>query len=325
MSRAIRIHRTGGPQVLELEDVDAPEPGPGEALIEQRAIGVNYIDTYHRSGLYPLPALPAGIGVEAAGHVLRVGPGVDDVQPGQRVAYVSGAPGTYADLRVMPSARLVPLPDAVDDQTAAAVLLKGMTVEALIRRTFPVQAGHTVLLHAAAGGVGLLACQWLSHLGARVIATVGSDEKAELVRGHGASEVIVYTREEFASRVRELTSGVGVPVVFDSVGKSTFQGSLACLSRRGLLVCFGNASGKPDPVEVQQLASRGSLFLTRPVLFDYIATRDELLASARALFDVLKDGSVRPKIGQRFRLDEAARAHEALESRGTTGSTLLLP
>jgi NADPH2:quinone reductase len=324
VSRAIRIHRTGDPSVLQLEDVDVPDPGPGEALIDQRAIGVNYIDTYHRSGLYPLPALPSGIGVEAAGVVLRIGPGVEEVTPGQRVAYV-GPPGAYAERRVVASARLVPLPDALDDQTAAAVLLKGMTVEALIRRVFPVQAGQAVLFHAAAGGVGLLACQWLARLGARVIATVGSEEKAELVRSHGASEVIVYTREDFPARVADLTSGAGVPVVFDSVGKSTFQGSLACLSRRGTLVCFGNASGKPEAFDIQQLASRGSLSLTRPVLFDYIATRDELLASARALFEVLGDGSIRAQIGQRFALDEAVRAHQALEARSTTGSSLLLP
>jgi NADPH2:quinone reductase len=311
--------------VLELDNVDLSEPGPGEALVEQRAIGVNYIDTYHRSGLYALPALPSGIGVEAAGVVTKVGPDVEEVRPGQRVAYVSSLPGAYAEARLVAAARLVPLPDAIDDQTAAAALLKGMTVEALIRRAFPVQAGQTVLLHAGAGGVGLLACQWLARLGARVITTVGSDEKAELVRRHGASEAIVYTREDFPTRVRELTSGAGVSVVFDSVGKSTFQGSLSCLARRGTLICFGNASGKPEPFDVLQLASRGSLSLTRPVLHDYIASRDELLASAEALFQVIADGSVRVQIGQRFRLDQAVQAHEALEARGTTGSSLLLP
>lgn len=311
--------------MLELGSTVVPEPGPGEVLLEQRAIGINYIDTYHRSGLYPLPALPSGIGVEAAGIVLRVGPGVSEVTPGQRVAYGSGPPGAYAESRVVAAARLVPLPDSVDDQTAAAVLLKGMTVEALIRRVFPVQPGQSVLLHAAAGGVGLLACQWLARLGARVIATVGSDEKAALVREHGASEVIISTREDFPTRVRELTSGAGVPVVFDSVGKSTFDGSLACLARRGTLVCFGNASGKPAPLEVQRLATQGSVYLTRPVLYDYIATREELLASARALFEVLADGSVRVRIGQRFALDQAVSAHEALEARATTGSSLLLP
>jgi NADPH2:quinone reductase len=311
--------------VLELDTIDLPEPGPGEALLQQRAIGVNYIDTYHRSGLYPLPALPSGIGVEAAGIVTKIGPGVHEVSPGQRVAYVSGAPGAYAEARLVSAARLVPLPDTIDDETAAAALLKGMTVEALIRRVFPVRAGQTVLLHAAAGGVGLLACQWLSRLGARVIATVGSDEKATLVRSLGASEVIVYTREDFPTRVRELTSGAGVPVVFDSVGKNTFQGSLSCLARRGMLVCFGNASGKPEPLELQQLASHGSLFLTRPVLFDYIATRDELLASAQAVFAVIAEGSLRVRIGQRFPLGQAVRAHDALEARTTAGSSLLLP
>jgi NADPH2:quinone reductase len=304
--------------------VAVPEPGPGEALIAHRAIGINYIDTYHRSGLYPL-ALPSGIGVEAVGVILRIGPGVSEVTEGERVGYVSGPPGAYAEQRVVPAARLVKIPDAIDDETAAAVLLKGMTVEALIRRVFPVQSGQSVLLHAAAGGVGLLACQWLARLGARVIATVGSQEKAELAREHGASEVIVSSREDFSSRVRELTSGAGVPVVFDSVGKSTFDGSLACLARRGTLVCFGNASGKPAPFEVQRLATQGSVFLTRPVLYDYIATREELLTSAQALFQIVAEGSLRVRIGQRFALDQAARAHEALEARATTGSSLLLP
>jgi NADPH2:quinone reductase len=321
---AIRLHRTGGPEVLALESVAVSEPGPGEALIAHRAIGINYIDTYHRSGLYPL-ALPSGIGVEAVGVVLRIGPGVSEVSEGERVGYVSGPPGAYAEQRVVPAARLLKIPDAIDDETAAAVLLKGMTVEALIRRVFPVQSGQSVLWHAAAGGVGLLACQWLARLGARVIATVGSQEKAELAREYGANEVIVNSREDFSSRVRELTGGAGVPVVFDSVGKSTFDGSLACLARRGTLVCFGNASGKPAPLEVQRLATQGSVFLTRPVLYDYIATREELLASAQALFELVAEGSLRVRIGQRFALDQAARAHEALEARATTGSSLLLP
>jgi NADPH2:quinone reductase len=311
--------------VLQLEDVTTREPGPGEALLTQSAIGVNYIDTYHRSGLYPSAELPSGIGVEAAGIVLRVGPDVKDLVPGQRVAYAGGAPGSYAEQRVVQAERLVALPDDISDEVAAAVLMKGMTVEALVRRVYPVVAGQSVLLHAAAGGVGLIACQWLHWLGARVIASVGSDEKAELVRQHGASEVIVYTREDFVERTRALTKGQGVPIVYDSVGKATVPGSLACLSRRGMLVCFGNASGKPDPIDIQSLAQKGSLYLTRPVVFDYIATRDELLASAHAVFGALREGRIRVRIGQRFGLADARAAHESLEARRTTGSTLLLP
>ncbi|MFO7177373.1 MAG: quinone oxidoreductase [Pseudomonadota bacterium] len=324
MSRVVRIYETGGPEVLRVEESPTPEPGPGEALIRQRVVGVNFIDTYHRSGLYPLPKLPSGIGMEAVGVVERVGPGVEGVTPGQRVAYVAGPPGSYADERVMPVERLVPLPDDIDDETVAAVLLKGMSVEALIRRVYPVRPGQRVLLHAAAGGFGLLACQWLAHLGASVIATVGSDEKAALVRDYGARDVIVYTREDFVARVRELTQGRGVPVVYDSVGKATLAGSLDCLERRGTLVLFGNASGQPAPLDLQLLATKGSLYVTRPVVFDYVATREELLASAREVFDRVRDGTLRVRIGQRFDLAEVVAAHRALESRRTTGSTVLL-
>jgi len=262
--------------------------------------------------------------MEAVGVVERVGPGVEGVTPGQRVAYVAGPPGSYADERVMPVERLVPLPDDIDDETVAAVLLKGMSVEALIRRVYPVRPGQRVLLHAAAGGFGLLACQWLAHLGASVIATVGSDEKAALVRDYGARDVIVYTREDFVARVRELTQGRGVPVVYDSVGKATLAGSLDCLERRGTLVLFGNASGQPAPLDLQLLATKGSLYVTRPVVFDYVATREELLASAREVFDRVRDGTLRVRIGQRFDLAEVVAAHRALESRRTTGSTVLL-
>ncbi len=323
MPRVVRIHETGGPEVLRVEEDSTREPGPGEALVRQRAIGVNFIDTYHRSGLYPLRKLPSGIGVEAAGVVLRVGPGVPDVAPGQRVADAAGPPGAYADERVIAAERLVPLPEGIDDETAAAVLLKGMTAEALIRRVYPVRSGQRVVLHAAAGGFGLLACQWLAHLGASVIATVGSDEKAALAREHGAAHVIVSTREDFVARVRELTDGRGVPVVYDSVGKATLAGSLDCLERRGTLVLFGNASGQPEPLDLQLLATKGSLSVTRPVVFDYVATREELLASAREVFERVREGTLRVRIGQRFELAEAAAAHRALESRRTTGSTVL--
>ena len=322
MTRAIRFARTGGPEVLTLEEILLPEPKAGEALVRHHAIGVNFIDTYQRSGLYPVP-LPSGLGSEAAGVVERVGEGVTSVQVGQRVAYaVSGAPAAYSEARVLSAERLIPLPDDISDEVAAASLLKGMTAEFLIHRTFPVARGQTVLWHAAAGGVGLLACQWLNLLGARVIGTVGSDEKAELARRSGCHETIVYTRENFPKRVRELTDGHGVSVVYDSVGKSTFADSLDCLAPRGMLVSFGNASGKPDPLDILQLSQKGSLYVTRPTLFHYVATREELLQSADALFRALR-GGLHVTIGQRFPLAEAGAAHRALESRSTTGSTLL--
>ena len=325
MTDIIRIHETGGPDVLRLEQYEPGTPGPGQALVEHTAIGLNYIDTYHRSGLYPLDALPSGLGMEAAGVVREVGPQVTEVSVGQRVAYAAGPPGAYAGARLMTADRLVPLPDNVDDRTAAAVMLKGMTVEYLIRRTFPVKSGQTVLLHAAAGGVGMLACQWLSSLGVTVIGTVGSNEKADLARAHGCHHPVVYTAEDFVARVRELTDGEGVPVVFDSVGAATFEGSLACLKTRGTLVGFGNASGAPPPFDMGILARMGSLHLTRPTLFDYTASREDLLSSAGALFQVIQDGAVDVLVNQTFSLAEVAEAHRVLEARGTTGSTVLLP
>jgi NADPH:quinone reductase len=325
MTRVGRIHRPGGPEELQLDEVDLGEPGPGEALVRHTAVGVNYIDVYHRTGLYPLPALPHALGVEAAGMVEAIGPGVNEVKPGQRVAYVASAPGSYAEARLVKADRLVTLPDSISDEAAAAMMLKGMTVEFLIRRAYPVKPGQTVLFHAAAGGVGLIACQWLRELGVTVIGTVGSEAKADLARAHGCSHPIVYTRENFVERVRELTSGKGVPVVYDSVGKSTFGGSLDCLMPRGMLVVFGNASGKPDPLDVGVLAQKGSLFLTRPTLFTYIAARPELVASAEALFDVVQRGKIAIRSAQRWPLAEAAAAHRALETRATTGSSLLLP
>lgn len=322
MTRAIRFTHTGGPEVLELQDVTLGEPGAGEVRVRHHAIGVNFIDTYHRSGLYPLP-LPSGLGSEAAGVVEALGPGVSELRVGERVAYAgAGAPAAYAEARNIAADRLVPLPDDISDDVAAAALLKGMTAEFLIHRTFAVKPGQTVLFHAAAGGVGQIACQWLKRLGARVIGTVGSDAKVPIARRHGCDEVIVLERESLPERVRELTDGRGVPVVYDSIGKATFQSSLSCLEPRGLMVSFGNASGKPEPFDIAQLAQRGSLYLTRPTLFSYVATRAALLASADALFEVIRAG-LSVEIGQRFALAQAADAHRALESRSTTGSTLL--
>jgi NADPH2:quinone reductase len=325
MARAIRIHETGGPEVLHWEEVILAPPGPGEARVRQTAVGINFIDVYQRTGLYPLPRLPHGIGMEAAGVVESTGEGVTQVRPGDRVAYAGGVPGAYAEIRNVPADRLVPLPDRIDDRTAAASMLKGMTVEYLIRRAFRVEPGMFVLFHAAAGGVGLLACQWLAHLGARVIGTVGTEEKAALARAHGCEHPVVVPREDFVARVREITGGNGIPVAYDSVGKTTFEGSLACLARRGTLVSFGNASGPPDPLDPLVLSRRGSLYLTRPTLFDYTATREELLASAAALFEVLESGAVKVRVNQTWPLRQAADAHRALESRRTTGSSLLLP
>ena len=302
--------------------METPTPGPGEALIKHRFVGVNFIDTYHRTGLYPV-ALPSGIGVEATGTVEAIGADVVGLRIGERVGYAGGPPGAYAEQRVYSADRLIPLPADITDEQAAALLLKGMTVESLLRAV-PVRAGDTVLLHAAAGGVGLIACQWLSSLGVRVLATVGSEVKAALVASSGAAEVIVTESESFVDRVRSLTSGRGVRIVYDGVGRDTVPGSLHCLEPRGTLIVFGNASGKPDPIDVLDLA-KGSFFLTRPVLFQYIATREELLASASAVFDAVRSRRVRVHVGQRFALDEAAEAHRLLESRSTTGATLLLP
>jgi NADPH:quinone reductase len=326
MTLAIRIHETGGPEVLRADEIDPGRPGTGQALVRHTAIGVNFIDTYHRSGLYPLPSLPHGIGSEAAGVVQAVGPGVTGVKEGDRVAYAAaGPPGSYSRERLLPADRLVPLPDGVDDRTAAAMMLKGMTVEYLIRRTFRVEKGTTVLWHAAAGGVGLIASQWLRHLGVTVIGTAGGGEKTALARAHGCAHVIDYTQENVAARVREITGGSGVPVVYDAVGKATFDASLDSLARRGTFVSFGNASGAPPTFDPLLLSRKGSLYLTRPTLMDYNATRDELLASAAALFEVVRSGAVRIEVRQTWPLEKAAEAHRALESRRTTGSTILIP
>jgi NADPH:quinone reductase len=320
--KAIRIHRTGCPEVLEVEEVTLAAPGPGEALVKQTAIGVNFIDVYHRTGLYPL-LLPSNIGQEAAGVVEAVGEDVSEVAVGDRVAYASAGIGAYAEARNVRADRLIKLPQHMSDETAAAILLKGLTSEYLIRRTVPIKAGDIVLFHAAAGGVGSIACRWLKALGARVIGTVGSEEKARFAREAGCDDVIIYTREDFAVRLREITGGSGANVVYDSVGKDTLAKSLDCLEPRGMLVSFGNASGKPDPLDVLVLSQKGSLYVTRPKLADYVATRSELLAAAEALFGAYEAGHVQPQIGRRFPLERAADAHRALESRSSIGSTLL--
>lgn len=323
-THAIRIEETGGPDKLKWVEVDPGAPGAGEVLIRNTAIGLNYIDTYHRSGLYPM-TLPSGIGLEGAAVVEALGPGVVDLKVGDRVAYASGPIGAYAVRRVYPANRLVKLPDAIDDKRAAAMMLQGMTVEYLIRRTFPVKRGQTVLFHAAAGGVGLIACQWLRHLGATVIGTVGSPEKAKIAEAHGCHYVINYRTEKFPERVREITRGAGVPVVYDGVGKDTFTGSLDSLATRGMLVSFGSASGPVPPFEPAILASKGSVFLTRPTLVHYTGTREDLLESAHALFEVVLKGAVQIEVHQTYPLKDAARAHTELEARRTTGSTILLP
>lgn len=324
MAHAIRLHATGGPEVLTWEAVGVGDPGPGEVKLDQSAVGLNYIDTYHRSGLYPMQ-LPAGIGMEGAGTVTAVGAGVTDLAVGDRVCYASMPLGAYATERLMPADRLVKIPDGVGDREAAGMMLQGMTVEYLIRRTYPVKAGDTVLFHAAAGGVGLIACQWLSHLGATVIGTVGSEEKAERARAHGCTHTILYRHEDVAARVRELTDGRGVPVVYDSVGKDTWLPSLDSLEPRGLMVSFGNASGPVDAVNLGILAQKGSLYVTRPTLMTYTASVEDLRASAAALFEVVTSGAVTIPVNQTYPLAEAAQAHRDLEARKTTGSTVLLP
>ena len=325
MPKAIRIHEHGGPEVLRWEEVEVGEPGPGQLRVRHGAVGLNYIDVYHRTGLYPLPSLPWTLGMEGAGQVEAVGEGVTEFKPGDRIAYASPPVGAYAEVRLIPADRVVALPDAIDDRTAAAMMLQGMTAQYLLRRTYRVQPGDAILLHAAAGGVGLIASQWARHLGATVIGTVGSEEKAELARAHGCHHVIVYNRENFVEQVREITGGQGVAAVYDSVGKDTFMGSLDCLRPLGMMVSFGNASGPVPPFEPAILAAKGSLFFTRPTLMTYTAQRADLLASAAELFEVVSSGAVRIEVRQTYPLAETARAHRDLEARQTTGSTVLLP
>lgn len=324
MTKAIRISKTGGPEVMEYVDVEVGEPGAGEVRIRHAAVGLNFIDCYFRSGLYPQP-LPAGLGQEGAGTIEAVGPGVSDFQVGDRVAYAGRGNGAYAEARVMPADILVKLPDSISFDTAAAMMLQGMTVQYLLRRTYAVQPGETILFHAAAGGIGLIACQWARALGVNLIGTVSSDEKAALAKAHGAAHVINYKTENFVERVKEITAGKGVPVVYDSIGKDTFTGSLDCLRPRGMLVSFGNASGPVPPFGMSELASRGSLFLTRPSLGHYIATRAELDATAADLFQMVESGKISIEINQRYALKDVAQAHVDLEGRKTTGSTILIP
>ncbi|HEX6795593.1 MAG TPA: quinone oxidoreductase [Casimicrobiaceae bacterium] len=324
MAQAIRFHKTGGPEVLQLENVDVPAPGPGEARVRNTAIGVNFIDTYQRSGLYPLQ-LPSGLGTEAAGVVEAVGPGVDWLVTGDRVAVCTGPVGAYSTERIVPADKLVKLPDGIEDRTAAAMMLKGLTVQYLFRQTYPLKAGETILFHAAAGGVGLIACQWARALGVTMIGTVSSDAKAQLAREYGCTHTIVYTRENFVERVKELTGGKGVPVVYDSIGKDTFPASLDCLSPRGLFVSFGSASGPVPPFSLLTLSQKGSLYVTRPTLFTYASNRTSLNAMAGELFALVKAGKIKPDARQTFALKDAGEAHRSLEARKTTGATLLLP
>ncbi|PHS78714.1 MAG: quinone oxidoreductase [Rhodospirillaceae bacterium] len=325
MSKAIRIDAYGGPEVMKLVDVDVASPGPGEVLIKQDACGLNFIDVYMRTGLYALPELPSGLGKEAAGTVQAVGEGVTDLSVGDRVAYVSAPIGAYAEARVIAAEHLVKLPDTISNKTAAAMMLKGLTAQYLLRRTYTVKAGDTILMHAAAGGVGLIVCQWAKHLGATVIGTVGSQEKAELARAHGCDHTILYREENFKDRVQEITSGKGVNVVYDSIGKDTFMDSLDCLKPLGMMVTFGNASGPVDPFSPGILAAKGSLFVTRPSLFAYIAEREDLVSMSNDLFEVVSSGVVKIEIHQEFALADVGEAHTALESRKTTGSTILIP
>ena len=322
---AIRIHKNGGAEELRYEAVEVGRPGPGEARIRHSAIGLNFVDIHHRTGRYPSAHLPIVLGMEAAGVVEEVGQGVGEVRVGDRVAYAGETPGAYAAVRVMPVGRLVKLPDWIDDGTAAAVMLKGLTAQYLLRGAYPVQAGETILIHAAAGGVGLIACQWARHLGARVIGTVSTREKAALAKVHGCDHPIVSTEEDVVARVRELTDGAGLPVVYDSVGASTFEESLLCLRRRGLVVSFGTASGPIPPFDLFRLNRMGSLYVTSAGLADYVHDRRELLERSNELFEVVRSGAVRVNINQRYPLAEAARAHRDLEARRTSGSSILLP
>jgi len=324
MPRAIRIHAPGGPEAMQWEEVAVGDPGPGEARIRHTAVGVNYIDTYHRSGLYKVP-LPSGLGSEGAGVVEAVGSGVDWVKAGDRVAYCGGPLGSYSEARVMPADRLVKLPDGISDRVAATLMLKGLTTQYLFRQIFPLKAGDTILFHAAAGGVGLIACQWARALGVTMIGTVGSDEKAALAKANGCTHTIVYTKENFVEGVKALTGGKGVPVVYDGIGKDTFPSSLDCLQPRGLFVSYGNASGPVPPFDILLLTQKGSLMVTRPTLFTFAKDRESIAAMSGELFDLVKAGKIVSEPRQTVPLQDAAEAHRALESRRTTGATILVP
>ena len=324
MVKAIRINSVGGPEVMEYVDVELGNPGPGEALVRQHACGLNYIDVYFRTGAYPQP-LPSGLGMEGAGVVEAVGDGVTHIKPGDRVAYAGRPTGAYAEARIMPAAILVKLPESISFETGAAMMLQGLTVQYLFRRTFPLRGGETILFHAAAGGVGLIACQWARAIGVTMIGTVGSDEKAALAKAHGCTHTINYNTENFVERVKEITEGKGVPVVYDSIGKDTFIGSLDCLSPLGMMVSFGSASGPVPPFGLNELASRGSLFVTRPTLFTYTAKRNDLEDMAADLFSMIESRKIKIDINQRYALKDVAQAHIDLEARKTTGSTILVP
>ena len=325
MTKAIRIYETGGPEVMRWEDVDPGKPEPGEALVRHEAVGLNFIDVYHRTGLYPLPALPATPGMEGSGIVEAIGEGVTEVAIGDRVAYAGIPPGAYAEVRRIPAHRLVQLPEKISFQQGAAMMLQGMTARYLLRGCYDVKKGDTILIHAAAGGVGSIVCQWAKHLGATVIGTVGSPAKAELARAHGCDHTILYNDEDFTARTKEITGGNGVDVAYDSVGQATFMQSLDCLRPMGMMVSFGQASGSVPPLDLGELAARGSLFLTRPSLMAYTAARKDLLNHAGDLFEVVQSGAVKIEVNQTYPLAEAARAHRDLEARKTTGSTILIP
>ncbi|HTY69047.1 MAG TPA: quinone oxidoreductase [Alphaproteobacteria bacterium] len=323
MTKAIRIHKHGGPEVMQWEDIEVPAPGPGQARIRHTAVGLNFVDTYNRSGLYP-QQMPLIVGGEGAGVVVAVGPGVTDLKAGDRIAYGAAPIGSYCEERIIPADRLVKIPEGITDQQAASMMLKGLTTQYLIRSTYRVKAGDTILFHAAAGGVGLILGQWAKHLGATVIGTVGDADKAKLAKAHGYDHVINYREQNFVDEVKKIAKG-GLPVVYDGVGKDTWDGSLNCLQPRGLMVSFGNASGAVPPVNLGILATKGSLYVTRPTLGSYVAKREELVANANELFDVVKKGIVKIEVNQTYPLKDAARAHRDLESRKTTGSTVLLP
>ncbi len=323
MTKAIRIHKHGGPEVLQWEDIEVPAPGPGQARIRHTAVGLNFVDTYNRSGLYPQP-MPLIIGGEGAGVVVAVGSGVTDIKAGDRVAYGAAPIGSYCEERIIPADRLVKIPEGITDQQAASMMLKGLTTQYLIRSTYRVKAGDTILFHAAAGGVGLILGQWAKHLGATVIGTVGDADKAKLAKAHGYDHVINYREQNFVDEVKKIAKG-GLPVVYDGVGKDTWDGSLNCLQPRGLMVSFGNASGAVPPVNLGILATKGSLYVTRPTLGSYVAKREELVANANELFDVVKKGIVKIEVNQTYPLKDAAKAHRDLEARKTTGSTVLIP
>ena len=323
MPTSVRFHKQGGPEVLQVEETALSDPGPGQARVRHKAIGVNFVDTYQRSGLYPMQ-LPATAGNEGAGVVEAVGPGVTNVKAGDRVTY-TGVPGSYCDVRVVPADRLVKLPEGISEETAASMTLKGMTVQYLIHRTYAVKSGETILWHAAAGGVGLIAGQWLKAIGANAIGTVGSEEKAALAKAHGWTHVINYSKENFVERVKALTGGKGVPVVYDSVGKTTWEGSLDCLRPLGMLVSFGNASGAVAPFNPGILSQKGSLYLTRPTLVTYTASREDLEMTSKSLFDIVLSGKVKIEISARYKLADAQQAHRDLEGRKTTGSVILVP